>query len=46
MNKKYILWFKEIGIKDVLDVGGKNGSLGEMYNSLSKKELIFLMALP
>ena len=37
MNKKYILWFKEIGIKDVLDVGGKNGSLGEMYNSLSKK---------
>ncbi len=32
---KYIKWFKEIGIKDVAEVGGKNASLGEMYNALS-----------
>ena len=32
---KYIKWFKELGIKDVDEVGGKNGSLGEMYNNLT-----------
>jgi len=37
MKKKYILWFKELGIKDVPRVGGKNASLGEMYNRLTKK---------
>jgi pyruvate, water dikinase len=37
MKKKYILWFKEIGIKDLPRVGGKNASLGEMYNRLTKK---------
>jgi len=39
MNKKQknILWFREINKKDLLLVGGKNGSLGEMYNQLSKK---------
>src|SRR5680860_600349 len=36
MKKKYILWFKEIGIKDVPIVGGKNASLGEMYCHLTK----------
>lgn len=36
-KKKFILWFKEIGIKDVPSVGGKNASLGEMYSKLSKK---------
>jgi len=36
-SKKFILWFKEISHKDVPFVGGKNASLGEMYNSLSKK---------
>ena len=35
--KKYVLWFKEINIKDVPIVGGKNASLGEMYRNLSKK---------
>ena len=35
-NKKFILWFDEISIKDVPLVGGKNASLGEMYSSLSK----------
>ncbi len=31
----YIKWFSEIGIKDVAEVGGKNASLGEMYNHLT-----------
>ena len=30
----YIKWFKEIGIDDVAEVGGKNASLGEMYQNL------------
>lgn len=33
---KHILWFNEIGIKDVPKVGGKNASLGEMYRNLKK----------
>ncbi|MBT4121305.1 MAG: phosphoenolpyruvate synthase [Candidatus Magasanikbacteria bacterium] len=36
-DKKNILWFKEIEIKDVPLVGGKNASLGEMYSKLTKK---------
>jgi pyruvate,water dikinase len=32
---RYIRWFKEITIKDVPIVGGKNASLGEMYRYLS-----------
>ena len=35
--KKLILWFKEVTIKDVPQVGGKNASLGEMYQKLGKK---------
>lgn len=31
----FIKWFKEIGIKDTDEVGGKNASLGEMYNHLT-----------
>jgi len=31
----FILWFNEIGIKDVPLVGGKNASLGEMYQRLT-----------
>jgi pyruvate,water dikinase len=34
---KLIRWFSEIGIGDVPSVGGKNASLGEMYNALSSK---------
>ncbi len=34
---KNILWFSEIGIKDVPSVGGKNASLGEMINTLVSK---------
>ncbi len=33
-QKKFILWFNEIGIDDVPLVGGKNASLGEMYQKL------------
>ncbi|MBU1178182.1 phosphoenolpyruvate synthase [Patescibacteria group bacterium] len=36
-DKKNILWFREIGNKDVGLVGGKNASLGEMYNNLRRK---------
>jgi len=35
--KKYILWFEEISTKDVLLVGGKNASLGEMYRTFGGK---------
>lgn len=33
----FIRWFKDISIKDVPLVGGKNASLGEMYSHLSSK---------
>ncbi len=36
-KNKYILWFKDIRIKDILLVGGKNASLGEMYSNLRKR---------
>ncbi len=41
MNKKreFILWFKNLTIDDVPLVGGKNASLGEMYRSLTKKNV-------
>lgn len=32
--KKYTFWFKELTIKDVPLVGGKNAALGEMYQEL------------
>ncbi len=31
----YIRWFKDVGIDDVPLVGGKNASLGEMYQNLT-----------
>ncbi len=36
-DEKLILWFDEIGIDDVPMVGGKNASLGEMYQKLTSK---------
>lgn len=36
-SKQFILWFNELTIGDVPLVGGKNASLGEMYQSLSPK---------
>ena len=34
---KYIKFFNQIGIKDIPVVGGKNASLGEMYQNLANK---------
>ncbi|MFA6304372.1 MAG: phosphoenolpyruvate synthase [Patescibacteria group bacterium] len=34
---KNILWFNELNISDIPKVGGKNASLGEMYQKLTKK---------
>jgi pyruvate, water dikinase len=34
---KYIRWFKEICAEDIPFVGGKNASLGEMYQALTPK---------
>jgi len=36
-DKQLILWFEEIEIGDVPLVGGKNASLGEMYQKLTDK---------
>jgi pyruvate,water dikinase len=36
-DKRFILWFDEIGIEDVPSVGGKTASLGEMYQKLNSK---------
>lgn len=37
MTSKFILWFNEVTNKDVRLVGGKNASLGEMYQKLKSK---------
>ncbi|HEY9129504.1 MAG TPA: phosphoenolpyruvate synthase [Sulfurovum sp.] len=34
---QYIKWFNELGIEDVDLVGGKNSSLGEMYQNLTQE---------
>jgi pyruvate,water dikinase len=36
-DKKFVLWFEEVGIEDVPLVGGKNASLGEMIQQLTSK---------
>jgi len=36
-EKELILWFDDIGIEDVALVGGKNASLGEMYQYLTSR---------
>ncbi len=35
MSSKYVLWFSELGMRDVERVGGKNASLGEMIGNLA-----------
>ncbi|GIX26580.1 MAG: hypothetical protein KatS3mg123_0461 [Burkholderiales bacterium] len=35
MSERYVLWFDEVGLKDVERVGGKNASLGEMIGHLA-----------
>ncbi|MGK7863899.1 phosphoenolpyruvate synthase [Falsiroseomonas sp. E2-1-a4] len=37
MSDVAIVWFEEVGLKDVPRVGGKNASLGEMARSLAKE---------
>ncbi len=37
LKNKFIHFFRELSIKDVPQVGGKNASLGEMYGHLVKK---------
>ncbi|MBW2740077.1 MAG: phosphoenolpyruvate synthase, partial [Deltaproteobacteria bacterium] len=36
-DKAFILWFDDILIEDIALVGGKNASLGEMYQKLTSK---------
>lgn len=36
-TKKFVKFFEELGIQDVPEVGGKNASLGEMFQHLSKQ---------
>lgn len=36
-SRRFVLWFDELGVKDVPLVGGKNASLGEMYQELTTK---------
>lgn len=38
-QKKYVLWFNEIGIEDIPLVGGKNASLGEMFQKLKDRSI-------
>jgi len=38
-KNKFIKFFNELSIKDVPQVGGKNASLGEMYQKLTKRGL-------
>ena len=37
IKTQYVRWFDQIGIGDVATVGGKNASLGEMYQSLAPR---------
>lgn len=39
-NQKDILWFSDLRLKDLKYVGGKNSSLGEMFNTLTKQGVI------
>ena len=34
LETKFVLWFEEIGIEHIPEVGGKNAALGEMYGHL------------
>ena len=37
LSKTFVIFFKDLTIKDVPVVGGKNASLGEMYSKLTNK---------
>ena len=36
----YVKWFEEVSIEDVAEVGGKNASLGEMYQNLTAEGVL------
>lgn len=38
-GSKFVLWFDQIRLKDIPQVGGKNASLGEMRRELTKKKV-------
>ena len=38
-NKNYILWYKDISIKDIAIVGGKNASLGEIASKIKNTDI-------
>jgi pyruvate,water dikinase len=38
-KEKFVLWFDEVNNQDVGLVGGKNASLGEMYQKLTKQKV-------
>ncbi len=38
-ESKFVLWFDEIELEDIPQVGGKNASLGEMRRELTKKNV-------
>ncbi len=40
MSRAYVKWFREISIEDVPEVGGKNASLGEMYQNLTSEGVL------
>jgi pyruvate,water dikinase len=35
MHERNLVWFDEIGLEDIPQVGGKNASLGEMVRALA-----------
>lgn len=37
MDQRHVVWFEEIGMGDIPQVGGKNASLGEMVRTLEGK---------
>lgn len=39
-TSEYIRWFNDISIDDIASVGGKNASLGEMYQSLTDQGIL------
>ncbi|MDG6219536.1 MAG: PEP/pyruvate-binding domain-containing protein, partial [Candidatus Thermoplasmatota archaeon] len=38
-STSFIRWFDELSLNDVSSVGGKNASLGEMFQSLQDKDI-------
>lgn len=37
MDQRYVVWFDEVGMTDIPQVGGKNASLGEMVRTLGSQ---------